>query len=94
MAAHTVQTCLVHLIRAAMKFVSYKDRREMVAALKEIYTAPTIEAAETAFADSPMGRRYPAAVATWERAWERFTPFLAFPPALRRIIYTTNDGIF
>ena len=89
----TVQTCVVHLIRAAMKFVSYKDRREMVAALKEIYTAPTIEAAETAmlaFADSPMGRRYPAAVATWERAWERFTPFLAFPPALRKIIYTTN----
>jgi len=89
----TVQTCVVHLIRAAMKFVSYKDRREMVAALKEIYIAPTIEAAETAllaFAEAPMGRRYPAAVATWERAWERFTPFLAFPPALRKIIYTTN----
>jgi putative transposase len=89
----TVQTCTVHLIRAAMKFVSYKDRRTMVAALKEIYTAPNVEAAETAllaFSDSPMGRRYPAAVATWERAWERFTPFLAFPPALRRIIYTTN----
>ena len=63
------------------------------AALKEIYTASSIEAAETAllaFADSPMGRRYPAAVATWENAWERFTPFLAFPPELRRIIYTTN----
>lgn len=89
----TVQTCTVHLIRAAMKFVSYKDRREMVAALKEIYTAPTVEAAETAllaFADSTMGRRYPAAVAVWERAWDRFTPFLAFPPALRKIIYTTN----
>src|ERR1700730_9936493 len=89
----TVQTCTVHLIRAAMKFVSYKDRRPMVAALKEIYAAPNVEAAETAllaFSDSPMGRRYPAAVATWERAWERFTPFLAFPPALRRIIYTTN----
>src|SRR6266508_2099961 len=89
----TVQTCVVHLIRAAMRFVSYKDRRGMVAALKEIYTAPTIEAAETAllgFADSPMGKRYPAAVATWERAWDRFTPFLAFPPELRKIIYTTN----
>jgi putative transposase len=89
----TVQTCVVHLIRAAMKFVSYKDRRAMVAALKEIYTAPTVGAAETAllaFADSPMGKRYPAAVATWERAWDRFTPFLAFPPELRKIIYTTN----
>ena len=76
-----------------MKFVSYNDRREMVAALKEIYTAPTVEAAETAllaFADSPLGKSYPAAVAIWERAWERFTPFLAFPPALRKIIYTTN----
>ncbi|HEY5988957.1 MAG TPA: IS256 family transposase [Streptosporangiaceae bacterium] len=89
----TGQTCVVHLIRASMKFVSYTDRRAMVAALKEIYTAPTIEAAETAllgFADSPMGKRYPAAVAVWERAWDRFTPFLAFPPELRKIIYTTN----
>jgi putative transposase len=89
----TVQTCVVHLIRAAMKFVSYKDRKVMVAALKEIYTASTVEAAETAllgFADSTMGKRYPAAVAVWERAWDRFTPFLAFPPEVRRIIYTTN----
>lgn len=89
----TVQTCVVHLIRAAMKFVSYKDRRAMAGALKEIYTAATVEAAETAllaFADSPLGRRYTAAVAVWERAWDRFTPFLAFPPEVRRIIYTTN----
>ncbi len=89
----TVQTCTVHLIRAAMKFVSYKDRKAMVAELKEIYTAPTLEAAEVAllaFADSAMGKRYPAAVAVWERAWERFTPFLAFPIEIRKIIYTTN----
>ncbi len=89
----TVQTCVVHLIRAATRFVSYKDRRAMAAALKEIYTAPTVEAAETAlltFADSPLGKRYPAAVAVWERAWDRFCPFLAFPPEVRRIIYTTN----
>jgi putative transposase len=89
----TVQTCTVHLIRAAMKFVSYTDRKQMAGALKEIYTAPSVEAAESAmlaFADSPLGRRYPAAVAVWERAWERFIPFLAFPPAVRKIIYTTN----
>ena len=42
-------------------------------------------------ADSPLGRRYPATVATWENAWERFIPFLAFPPGVRRIIYTTNS---
>jgi len=89
----TVQTCTVHLIRAAMRFVSYADRKRVAAALRPIYTAPTVEAAETellAFADSDLGRRYPAAVATWENAWERFIPFLAFPPELRKIIYTTN----
>jgi putative transposase len=90
----TVQTCVVHLIRAAMRFTSYQDRKKMAAALRPIYTAPTTEAAETAllrFGESELGRRYPASVATWERAWERFTPFLAFPPPLRRIIYTTNS---
>jgi putative transposase len=89
----TVQTCVVHLIRAAMKFVSYKDRKQMAAALKEVYTAATADAAESAllaFADTALGRRYPAAVAVWERAWDRFTPFLAFPPEVRKIIYTTN----
>ncbi|MGW5366399.1 IS256 family transposase [Actinopolymorpha pittospori] len=89
----TVQTCTVHLIRAAMRFVSYTDRRKVAAALKPIYTAPTAEAAETellAFADSELGRKYPATVATWENAWEPFIPFLAFPPEVRRIIYTTN----
>src|SRR5688500_10094718 len=89
----TVQTCVVHLIRAAMRFVSYTDRKRVAAALRPIYTAPTVDAAEAAlldFAGSELGRRYPAAVATWENAWERFIPFLAFPPELRKIIYTTN----
>lgn len=90
----TVQTCTVHLIRQAMKFVSYKDRRTMAAALREVYTAATAEAAETAllvFAESDLGRRYPGAVAVFERAWDRFTPFFAFPPAVRKIIYTTDE---
>jgi putative transposase len=90
----TVQTCTVHLIRAAMRFVSYQDRKAVAAALRPIYTAPTAEAAEfelVAFADSKWGKKYPAAVATWQNAWERFTPFLAFPPELRKIIYTTNS---
>jgi len=88
-----VQTCTVHLIRASMRFVSYADRKKVAAALKPVYTAPTVEAAETellAFADSPLGRRYPATVRAWERAWERFIPYLAFPPEVRKIIYTTN----
>ncbi|MBJ8343010.1 transposase [Antrihabitans sp. YC3-6] len=61
--------------------------------LRPIYTAPNEDAAWVAlaaFADSDIGKRHPAAVAVWEQAWERFTPFLAFPPALRKIIYTTN----
>lgn len=90
----TVQTCTVHLIRAAMRFVSYQDRKKVAAALRPIYTAPTVEVAESellAFAESDLGKRYPAAVATWENAWERFIPFLAFPPEVRKIIYTTNS---
>ncbi|MGY6500508.1 MAG: IS256 family transposase [Acidimicrobiales bacterium] len=89
----TVQTCVVHLIRASMRFVSYKDRRQVAPALKAIYTAPTVEAAETAlleFETSELGQRYPATVSTWTSAWERFIPFLEFPPEVRRIIYTTN----
>ncbi|WP_143055442.1 IS256 family transposase [Amycolatopsis lurida] len=89
----TVQTCTVHLIRAAMRFVSYTDRRKIAAALKPIYTAPTADAARLeldAFAASDLGNRYPAAVMTWENAWERFIPFLEFTPEVRKIIYTTN----
>ncbi len=90
----TVQTCVVHLIRAAMRFVGYGDRKKVAAALKPVYTAANAEAARReldAFADSVWGKKYPHAVATWEAAWERFIPFLAFPPELRRVIYTTNS---
>jgi len=89
----TVQTCTVHLIRASMRFVSYTDRKKIAAALRPIYTAPTADAAETAlleFAESELGQRHEAVVATWQNAWERFIPFLAFPPEIRKIIYTTN----
>jgi putative transposase len=92
---HTVvQTCVVHLIRAANRYVAYHDRKALSAGLRRIYTAADADAAETALlelADSPLGRQYPAAVAVWQRAWERFIPFLAFPPAVRRVIYTTNS---
>lgn len=91
---HTVvQTCVVHLIRAANRYVAYGDRKAFSAALKTLYTAADAEAAEMALlelAESPLGRKYPAAVAVWQRAWERFIPFLAFPPEVRKVIYTTN----
>ena len=90
----TVQTCVVHLIRAAMRFVNYKDRKAVAAALKPIYQAANADAALdelAAFAASDLGARYPTTVATFENAWERFTPFLSFPPELRKVIYTTNS---
>lgn len=90
----TVQTCVVHLIRAAMRFVNYTDRKTVATALKPIYTAANADAAlielET-FEASPLGKKYPSTVKAFRDAWERFTPFLAFPPALRRVIYTTNS---
>jgi putative transposase len=90
----TVQTCVVHLIRAAMRFVNYKDRKVVAAALKPIYGAADADAARVefeAFTTSELGTKYPNTVATFANAWERFIPFLAFPPELRRVIYTTNS---
>jgi putative transposase len=90
----TIQTCVVHLIRAAMRFVNWHDRKAVAAALKPIYQAADADAARIeleAFKASELGRHNPHTVATFEHAWERFTPFLAFPPMLRRVIYTTNS---
>ena len=66
-----VQTCVVHLIRASMRFVSYKDRKSVATALKRVYSAPNEETAREAledFAASDLGARYPQTVATWQRA--------------------------
>jgi putative transposase len=88
----TVQTCVVHLIRNSIKYCSWKDRKAVTKALKPIYQAATVEAAVDALDDFELewGDRYPAIVDLWRRNWERFTPFLAFDPAIRKIIYTTN----
>ena len=87
-----VQTCIVHLVRASLRFVSYKDRKRVCAALKEIYRAPSETAAEQALErfDEAWGARYPAIIATWRSSWNQFTPMLRFPPEIRRILYTTN----
>ncbi len=89
----TVQTCTVHLIRRSLNYASYNDRKAMAAALRAIYTACDADAAYAALADfsgTPLGKKYPAAVAVWERAWDRFIPFLEYGPALRKVLYTTN----
>ena len=88
-----VQTCIVHLLRNSMDFVSWKDRKPLAAALKSIYRAVDAKAAEealTAFEASEWGMRYPAISQSWRRAWAEVIPFFAFPNEVRRIIYTTN----
>lgn len=89
----TVQTCIVHLLRNSLDFVSYKDRKPVAAALKDIYRAidaSTAEAALGAFEASDWGRKYPAIGMAWRRVWAEVVPFFAFPKDVRRLIYTTN----
>lgn len=87
-----VQTCVIHLIRASLRFCSWKDRKAVTAALRPIYTAATVAAAEDAMDTFELewGDRYPGIVRTWRSAWEQFTPFLRFPPEIRKVVYTTN----
>ncbi|GMV68723.1 MAG: IS256 family transposase [Pseudomonadota bacterium] len=88
-----VQTCIVHLIRYAMQFASWKERKVIAKDLKPIYAAPSAEAAAAAldaFEAGPWGRKYPPIVASWRRQWAQAIPFFAFSPEVRRILYTTN----
>ncbi len=87
-----VQTCVVHVIRNAMTFVSYQDRKKVAAGMRAIYTAPSLEAAEVELRnlDNDFGKQYPGVIDVWRRAWSEFIPFLDYPPELRRIVYTTN----
>jgi putative transposase len=88
-----VQTCIVHLLRNSMEFVSWKDRKALATALKEIYRAVDAKAAETAltaFEAGPWGQRYPAIAQSWRRVWSEVIPFFGFPEEVRRIVYTTN----
>jgi transposase-like protein len=89
----TLQTCIVHLIRNSLDYASWKDRKPLAQALRPIYAAASAEAAEAAldaFAEGEWGRKFPTVVAAWRRAWTQVIPFFAFPPAIRRVIYTTN----
>ena len=89
----TLQTCIVHLIRNSLDLASYKDRKPLAGAIRPIYTAPTEDLANAeleAFAAGPWGQKFPTIVTAWRRAWDRVVPFFAFPPEIRRLIYTTN----
>lgn len=88
-----VQTCIVHLTRASMRWVNYKDRRKVAAQLRGIYAAPTEQAARQAldtWTESDVGTQYPAIRRQWEAAWENVIPFFEFPPEVRKVLYTTN----
>src|SRR3546814_10009394 len=91
--ATTLQTCIVHLIRNSLGYAGWKDRKALAAALRPIYTAVNAEAAQsalTAFEHGPWNQKFPTVAAAWRRAWEQVIPFFAFPPEVRRVIYTTN----
>jgi transposase-like protein len=89
----TLQTCIVHLIRHSLDYAGWQERKDLAKALRPIYAAVNAEAALTAlaaFEASALGRKFPTVVASWRRAWDRVIPFFAFPPEVRKVIYTTN----
>jgi putative transposase len=89
----TLQTCIVHLLRQSLDFANWKQRKPLATALRTIYAAPSADLALRAldaFERGEWGQRFPTIVAAWRRAWARVIPFFAFPPEIRRVIYTTN----
>ena len=87
-----VQLCIVHMIRNSLKFVSYKDRKQMAADLKTIYKAVTVKQAEAALSEFAQNwdKRYPMVSQSWQSHWDRVIPFFDYPEDIRRVIYTTN----
>jgi putative transposase len=86
------QTCVVHLIRSALRFVAWGDRKLVSAALRPVYHAESEQAAELALEEAArqLDARYPSVVRTFRARWAEFVPFLSYPPELRRMLYTTN----
>jgi len=87
-----VQLCIVHLVRNSLSYVSYKDRKAVAADLRSVYTAPTAIEAEQALVDFAecWDKQYPTISKSWMTHWNRVIPFFAFPPDIRKAIYTTN----
>ena len=88
-----IHHCMVHLVRGSLSYVNWKQRRAIAAALREIYRAPTEAAALAAleeFAQGPWGEQYPPIAAMWRRHWDHIRPVFAYPPVIRRLLYTTN----
>lgn len=86
------QTCVVHLIRAALRYVSWSDRKELAQMLRPMYTAENEEQAGKALEEleTKYSAKYPSVARTFRNRWQQFIPFLAYPPEVRRMLYTTN----
>jgi putative transposase len=87
-----VQTCVLHLIRNSFRYASKADWAELARDLRTVYSAPTEQAASTAFDElaGKWGDKYPAIIKLWQHAWAEFVPFLSYSPEIRKIIYSTN----
>ena len=87
-----VQTCIVHLIRNSLAFVTWKDRKAIMPSIRAIYQAENADMALIRLEEfeAEWGKRYPAIGQAWRRSWEHVIPFFAFAPAIRKMIYTTN----
>jgi len=88
-----IHHCVVHLVRRSLGYVPYRDRKRVGEELRNVYRAPTEAAALTAlrtFEEGPWGTRYPTIAPIWHRHWEYVRPAFAYPPAIRRLLYTTN----
>lgn len=87
-----IQLCVIHLLRNSLKYVSWKERKEIAADLREIYTASTVELAELALCrvEEKWNSRYPLVARPWRTNWERVIPFFEYPPEIKKVIYTTN----
>lgn len=87
-----VQLCVVHLVRHSLSYVSYKERKEVAADLKLIYTAPTLAEAETRLLEmvEKWEKQYPVVARSWQANWARIVPMFQFTPEIRRAVYTTN----
>lgn len=87
-----IQLCVIHQIRNSLKYVSYKDQKPLMADLKKVYQALTLEDAEYHFLEfkEKWGKKHPVVIRSWETNWAELTTFFAYPPEIRRIIYTTN----
>lgn len=87
-----IQLCVIHQIRNSLKYVSYKDQKALMVDLKKVYQALTLEEAEYNFMEfkEKWGKKHPIVIRSWENNWLVLTAFFAYPPEIRKVIYTTN----